>query len=74
MLSFYWAAKYPSVFAAVPHIAGITNTTAGLLSVLVGGQSARQAKAKLVKWWSHHVEISGRVTLSLGKKEEQSPP
>jgi hypothetical protein len=74
MLTLYWAAKYPSVHAAVPHIVGMTNTTAGLLSMLVGRQSARQAKVRLVMWWSRHVEISGRVTLWLGKKGEQQPP
>jgi hypothetical protein len=76
MLALYWAAKYPPVNLAVPHLIGLTNTAAGLLSVAVGGQSARQAKAKLIKWWSHHVEIkiSGRVTFWLGKKGEQPPP
>jgi len=74
MLALYWAAKYPSVNSAVPHIAGLTNTVAWSLSVTVGGQSARHAKAKLIKWWSHHIEISGRLTLRLGKKGEQPPP
>ena len=74
MLALYWAAKYPSAHVAIPHIAGMTNTVAGSLSIAVGGQSARQVKAKLVTWWSHHVEISWRATFWLGKKGEQPPP
>jgi hypothetical protein len=74
MLALYWAAKYPPMDAAVPHLAGMTNTVAGSLSIVVGGQSARQAKAKLVQWFSRHVEISGRVTLRLGRKGGKPPP
>jgi hypothetical protein len=74
VLALYWAAKYPSVCPAIPHVAGMMNSTAGFLSVMVGGQSIRQAKARMLKWWSHHVEISGRLTLWLGKKGEEPPP
>ena len=77
MLMLYWAAKYPPVDSVVPHLAGTTNIVAGSLSFLVGGQSVKQTKgelAKLFRWLSCHVEISGPVTIRLGEKEGKPPP
>lgn len=74
MLTLYWAAQYPPVHSVLPHLIGTTNTVAGLLSVVLCRQSARQARAKVAEWWSHHAVFMLRLTLQLGKKGELPPP
>jgi hypothetical protein len=68
MLLVFWGAKVPSVESTVPHIGEITNTVAVSFSGMVGWQAIRQARIGLGLWWSRHVEITGRATLSLGKR------
>lgn len=68
MLLVFWGAKVPPVESAVPHIGEITNTVAVSFSGMVGWQAAGQARARLRRWWSRHVEIGAYARVSLGKR------
>lgn len=60
----FWGAKVPPVESAVPQIGEITNTVAVSFSGMVAWQAVRQARIGLGRWWSRHVEITGRATRS----------
>jgi len=68
MVLLYWGARFPPVESLIPHISGITNTAAASFTGMAGWQTARQAWTRLRRWWSRHVEITGRATFSLGKR------
>jgi hypothetical protein len=67
MVVFYWAAKFPPVQSAVPHIGEITNSAAASFTAMVGWQLLGQAGAGLRHWCSRHVQFSIRGTFSWGK-------
>jgi len=73
MVVLYWAAKYPPAGSVVPYIGTTTNTVSVSLFGMIGWQSAKEVKIRLVQWWSRHVEIRVIATFWLGKKEEPPP-
>lgn len=73
MLSLYWAGKYPPAHSLLPHLAVVTNAVAGWLSVAVSRQATAKTTRTISNWWSHHVDLTGSLTLHLGKKGERLP-
>jgi hypothetical protein len=66
----YWVARVPPLETAIPHIDVAMNTLSVSFTGMVGWQTLQQTRVGVKRWWSRHVQITGRATFSLGKPPE----